>query len=127
GLADAAQVGHRLDAEPLLDPLRDLDRPLAGGPARAVGHGHVLGLVLLELAQCVLEVLLALVGLGREELEREHWSLLFEDLIDAHSRERLERRSAPRGDPGGLTPSEGSGTRSRAARCRAPCARASAR
>ena len=70
-LADAGQVRHRLEAEVLLDPLRDLDRALARGAGRAVGDRDVVGAVLLQLGERLLEVALALVGLRREELERE--------------------------------------------------------
>jgi hypothetical protein len=78
-------VRHRLDAQRVLDPLRDLDRAVAGRAGGAVGHGDVGGLVLPQLVQRLLELLHALVGLRREELEREDGTAVFEDLIDAHS------------------------------------------
>jgi hypothetical protein len=90
GLTHAREVRHRLDPQVLLDPLGDLDRALAGAAAGAVGHGHVLGPVVLEHRERVLEGRLALVGLRREELEREDRALLVEDLVDSHQRGRLE-------------------------------------
>ena len=48
GLADAAQMGHRLEAVVALDPGRDLDRPVAGRAARAVGDRDEVGLERLQ-------------------------------------------------------------------------------
>ena len=84
-LAHAAQVRHRLDAQLLLDPLGDLDRPLAGRPAGAVGHRDEVGLQAPQRAQRLAQGALALGRLGREELEREDGLLgRRDDLVDPH-------------------------------------------
>src|ERR671915_786271 len=84
GLADAGEVRHRLDAEVLLDPPGQLDGAAAGGAAGAVGHRHVVRRVVTQHLQRALERLLALVRLGREELEGEDRTALYEELGYAH-------------------------------------------
>ena len=74
----------------LLDPLRDLDGAVARGAAGAVGHGDEVGRVVLQDLERALERPLALVGLRREELEREDGTAVAEDAVDAHGRRRLE-------------------------------------
>ena len=69
---DAGEVGHRLEAVLVPDPLDDLDRLLARGAARAVGDRHERGLQRPQLGERRVQVLLAGLGLRREELEREH-------------------------------------------------------
>ena len=81
------QVRHRLHTQVLLDPFRHLDRALARGAGGPVGDRDVVGVVLLQLAQRSLEGPLALVGLGREELEREAWRRRGENLVDSHDGE----------------------------------------
>ena len=82
GRADAGEVRHRLDAEVLLDPLDDLDRAVARRAARAVGDRDERRRVLSELRERRAQVLLALLGLRREELEREARVRVLEDLVD---------------------------------------------
>ena len=87
GRADAAQMRHRLDAELLLDPFGELERQAARRAGRSVRHRHEIGLELAQRPERLAQVALALVGLGREELEREDRLLgRGEDLIDPHRR-----------------------------------------
>ena len=51
GLADAAEVGHRLEAELVLQRRGDLDRAVAGRAAGAVGDRDEVGLQLRQLAR----------------------------------------------------------------------------
>ena len=73
GGADAAQVRHRLDPELLLDPLGQLDRARPRRAAGAVGDRDEVRLERRSDSSASAQVALALVGLGREELEREDW------------------------------------------------------
>src|ERR687892_1727751 len=75
---------HRLDAEVLLDPAGQLDGAAAGGAAGAVCHRHEVGRVVSQHLERALERALALVGLGREELEGEDGAPLFEELGYLH-------------------------------------------
>jgi hypothetical protein len=84
GVADAGEVRHRLDAQLVLDALHDVDRECAGPAARAVGDRHVGGLEVAQRLDCLEQVLLALRGPGREELERKARLLRLDDLVDAH-------------------------------------------
>src|SRR5437763_4069230 len=92
-LADARQVRHRLDAEVPLDRRRDLDSAVSRRAAGAVGDGHIRRLILAEVIQSALQLGLALLGLGREELEGEDRPALLEDLVDTH---RARLRAKPR-------------------------------
>ena len=83
-LADAAQVGHRFEAELVLEPLRDLDRALAGRAAGAVGDRDEVGPELAQRARGREQLLGRLLGLRREELDREDRRLRVDDLVDAH-------------------------------------------
>ena len=97
-LADAAQVGHRLEAQVVLQRPGDLDRPLAGRPAGAVGHRDEVGLQLAQLAGRREQPLGRLRRLRREELDREGRPPRGEDLVDAHPRQRSYSPSQlPRG------------------------------
>ncbi len=71
GVPDAGQVGHREQRGLLRDPPGDRDRAVAGGAAGAVGHRHERRPQRLELADRAPEHRLAVVVLGREELEGE--------------------------------------------------------
>ena len=68
---DAGEVPHRHQRGLLRDPARDAHGPPARRPAGAVRHRHERRAQRLELAQRVEQQLLALIGLGREELEGE--------------------------------------------------------
>ena len=74
GRADAGEVADR--GQVVSTAIRSVTRTraVAGGAARAVGHRHERRGQRLELAQRLPELPLALVGLRREELEREHGS-----------------------------------------------------
>ncbi len=85
-LADAAQVGHGLDPVLALDPGRDLDRAVTGGPAGPVGDRDVVRLEWLQRRDRVEQGVDALRGLRREELEREHRASRGEQLVDSHGR-----------------------------------------
>ena len=83
--ADARQMGHGLDAQIPLDPPGDLHGSLAGRASGSVRDRREIGFERLERLQRGPEVPLAVVGLGREELEREDWLVgRGEDLVDAH-------------------------------------------
>ena len=84
GLADAAQVRHRFEAELVLQALRDLDRPIAGRAAGAVGHRDEVGPQLLQRSRRLEQLLGRLLGLRREELDRENRRFGLDDLVDAH-------------------------------------------
>src|SRR5205807_6053638 len=74
-----------LEPELVLEPFDDLNRAVARGAPRAVGHRDVGGLERAQLAQRRLEVLLPLLGLRREELEREDGLRASgDDLVDTH-------------------------------------------
>ena len=82
GGADAGEVrdgGHRGLGR---DALGDAYGPVPLGAARAVGHRHERRGQPLELAQGLPERALALVGLGREELERVRVPARGEQLTD---------------------------------------------
>ncbi len=70
-LPDDAQVSHRLDPVVALDPGRDLDRPLAGGARGAVGDRDEARLQPIQVLDAREQGRDALLGLRREELERE--------------------------------------------------------
>ena len=84
GLADAAQVRHRLQADLRLERLGDLDRALAGGAAGAVGDRGKVKLQVGEGAGGGEELLGRLGRLRREELDREGRLGRGDDLVDAH-------------------------------------------
>ena len=84
GLADAAQVRHRLQADLVLERLGDLDRALAGGAAGAVGDRGEVELQVGEGAGGGEELLGRLGRLRREELDREGRLGRGDDLVDAH-------------------------------------------
>ena len=65
-LADAAEVGHRLVAELVLQPPRDLHRAVAGRAAGAVGDGDEVGLQVAQLARRLEQGLLSLGVRGGE-------------------------------------------------------------
>jgi hypothetical protein len=80
-------VRHRLDPVVALDALDDVDRPVAGRAAGAVGHRREVGLERGELVERGVEIALPVLGLGREELEREDRLVLGrEDVVDSHGR-----------------------------------------
>ena len=87
GGADAGEVGHRLEAVLGLDRGHDVDglALLLGAAAGAVGDRHEGRLHPGELGQRAAEVALALVGLRREELEREGGLARGQSLVDAHA------------------------------------------
>lgn len=69
---DAGEMHHRGEAVLALDAVHDADGLLPRAAARAVGHGAEVRAELHQLRDVFLEeVLLALVGLRREELERD--------------------------------------------------------
>jgi hypothetical protein len=80
-------VRHRLDAEVVLDPLGQLDGGVPGAAARAIGHRYEVGVVVLKLTERQPQRSLTLLGLGREELEREDRAPVLEDLGNAHPRQ----------------------------------------
>ena len=83
--ADARQVSHGLEPVLVLERLDDLDGAVARRPAGAVGDRHVGRLERAQLAQGVLQVVLAVLGLGWEELEGEdRLGARGDDLVDAH-------------------------------------------
>ncbi len=71
GVADAGQVRHRRHRGLAGDPRGDPDRALAGGAAGAVRHRDERRAQRLELADRLPQHALALLVLGREELEGE--------------------------------------------------------
>ena len=91
-LADDAQVGHRLDPVVALDPRRDLDGPLAGRAAGAVGDRDEARLEPVQVLDALEQRRDALVGLRREELEGEARLAAvggrFDQLGDSHARNR---------------------------------------
>jgi hypothetical protein len=87
-------VRHRLEAEVAVDARHDVDRLLARRAAGAVGDGDERGRERHELLQRGLEVDLALLGLRREELEREDGLVARpQQLADAHQG-RIERHTS---------------------------------
>src|SRR5580693_2672978 len=84
GGADAREVRHRLQSVVLLDALDDLDRLRARGAAGAVGDRYERRLERAQLGERGIQVALALLGLGGEELERERRLAAREQLIDPH-------------------------------------------
>ena len=103
GLPDAAQVRHHLQPQLLLQDAGDLDRALAGGAPRPVGDRDEIGLQLTQRAGRLQQLCLRLLGLRREELDREDRSPGAEDLVYSHplrlaspgSRDRLRPRDGP--------------------------------
>jgi hypothetical protein len=92
-LAYAAEMGHRLDSQVLLDPLRDLHRALARAASRAVGDRDEVRTQVAERGQRLAQGHLSLRRLRREELEREDGlGRGLDDLVDAHERESLDPR-----------------------------------
>ena len=86
--ADAGEVRHRLHAVVALEVADDVDRlaPLGLAPARAVGDRHERRVEARELGQRAAQVALPLVGLRREELERERGLGAGRDpLVDPHA------------------------------------------
>ena len=87
---DAGQVRHCLHAELLLDPLGQLHRALTRRAAGAVGDRHEVGRELAQIREGLAQVALALLALGREELEGEARTVSgLEEFIDAHGRGNL--------------------------------------
>ncbi len=86
GLADAAEVGHRLAAELVLQRRGDLDRAVAGRAAGAVGDRDEVELEVRQLTRGRVELLGRLRGLRREELDREGRPPRGDDLVDPHPR-----------------------------------------
>src|SRR6202035_3389507 len=85
GRTDAAEVRHRLDPQVVLDPLRELNRPIAGRAACAVGDRSEIRLERAQVLERAAQVLPPLVGLRGEELKREDRLVgRGEDLVDAH-------------------------------------------
>ena len=88
GRADAAQVGHGLDAELFLMSRTMLHRAVAGGAAGAVGDGHEVGLERRAASAARAAGSLAVGRLGREELEREDRlavaAAAAQDVVDPH-------------------------------------------
>ena len=70
-VAHAGEMRHRLDAELVLDALHDVDRERARAAARAIGDGDEGRARGCAAPPGLEQLLLALRGLGREELERE--------------------------------------------------------
>jgi len=85
GLADAAQVGHRLQAQIALQRPRDLGRAVAGRAAGAVGDRDEVGLQLAQRARRRVELLGRLLRLRREELDREDRPLGIQYVVDSHA------------------------------------------
>ena len=80
----AGEVGHRLEAVLGLDPLHDLDRLRARRSSGPVGHRHERGLEVPQLLERLIEVVLPLLRLRREELEREHRLGSSQQPVDPH-------------------------------------------
>ena len=86
GVADAGQVGHRADADLVLDLLDQLDGLLPRAPAGAVGDGDVARLERAQVLDRLVELREARLVLRREELERDGGLALAQDLVDPHAR-----------------------------------------
>ncbi len=71
GRVDAGQVRHRLDVELVADARHQVDGARAHGAAGAVRHRDERRLELAQVRDRLEELTHAVVGLGREELERE--------------------------------------------------------
>ena len=95
-VADAGEVRHRLDAVLALDAGDDVDGLLARAAAGAVGDRDEARRQLAQPVDGAQQRLLAGVGLGREELEREHRLALVEQVADAHNRVNLKESVAGR-------------------------------
>ncbi len=95
-VVDRGEVGHRVQLGLLGDRAGHLDGTFARGPAGPVGYGDERRLELLDAANGAPELPLSLVGLRREELERERPARL-EHVGDAR-----------RGPPGTVLPGTGS-------------------
>ncbi len=84
GLADAAEVGHRLDAVAVLDRLgRSRASPRASRP-RSIGDREEGGLELAQDLDGLEQGRAALLRLRGEELDREARARPLQDLVDAH-------------------------------------------
>ena len=70
-VVDGGEVRDRRERRVGGDPLNDVDGLVTGAAARAVGHRHKRRAQGLQLADRPPQVPRALVGFGREELERE--------------------------------------------------------
>ena len=86
---DAGEVRHRLDAVLALDPGDDVDGLLARAAAGAVGHRDEARRQIAQLGDGAHQRLLARLGLGRKELEREHRFAPAEQVADPHNPRNL--------------------------------------
>ena len=110
GVADAGQVGHGREGLLAVDPRDDVAGALAGAPEGAVGDRHERRAQLGQVGDRLLEGALGLVGLGREELERQRGPGVEEVGDPGHGVDTLERRAGVRpGQPRsrGRTPEHG--------------------
>ena len=91
-LAHAAQVGHRLDSVFVPDGAGDLHCPLACRPARSVGDREEARPEPAQDLDRLEQGLAALLGLGREELDREAGPRRCEHFVDSHLSKGIRRR-----------------------------------